>query len=120
MRHLPSLNGLRAFEVAARHGSFTAAAQELNVTQAAVSRAVRLLKERLGFPLFRRHANGLKFTDQGRAFQPGLTDAFNTIARAYRPCSGDVERFCAHGWRCAGVWFALVDSTPCGLQSYPP
>jgi LysR family glycine cleavage system transcriptional activator/LysR family transcriptional regulator of beta-lactamase len=81
MRHLPSLNGLRAFEAAARHGSFTAAAHELNVTQAAVSRAVRLLEERLGFPLFRRHANGLELTDQGRAFQPGLTDAFNTIAR---------------------------------------
>ena len=81
MRQLPSLNGLRAFEVAARHGSFTAAAQELNVTQAAVSRAVRLLEERLGCPLFRRHANGLELTGQGRAFQPGLTDAFNTIAR---------------------------------------
>ena len=52
-RHLPSLNGLRAFEAAGRHRSFTAAGQELNVTQAAVSRMVRLLEGRLGFALFR-------------------------------------------------------------------
>jgi LysR family glycine cleavage system transcriptional activator/LysR family transcriptional regulator of beta-lactamase len=75
------LNGLRAFEAAARHGSFTLAAKDLHVTQAAVSRQVRLLEERLGFALFRRHANGLELTDQGRAFQPGLTDAFDTIER---------------------------------------
>jgi len=75
------LNGLRAFEAAARHGSFTLAAKELHVTQAAVSQQVRLLEGRLGFDLFRRHANGLELTDQGRAFQPGLTDAFDTIER---------------------------------------
>jgi DNA-binding transcriptional LysR family regulator len=75
------LNGLRAFEAAARHGSFTLAAKDLHVTQAAVSQQVRLLEERLGFALFRRHANGLELTDQGRAFHPGLTDAFATIER---------------------------------------
>src|SRR2546423_144099 len=75
------LNGLRAFEAAARHGSFTLAAKDLHVTQAAVSQQVRLLEERLGFALFRRHANGLELTDQGRAFQPGLTDAFAGIER---------------------------------------
>ena len=75
------LNGLRAFEAAARHGSFTLAAKDLHVTQAAVSQQVRLLEERLGFALFRRHANGLELTDQGRAFQPGLSDAFDTIER---------------------------------------
>jgi DNA-binding transcriptional LysR family regulator len=75
------LNGLRAFEAAARHGSFTMAAKDLHVTQAAVSQQVRLLEERLGFALFRRHANGLELTDQGRAFQPGLTDAFAAIER---------------------------------------
>lgn len=75
------LNGLRAFEAAARCGSFTAAAKELNVTQAAISQQVRLLEQRLGFALFRRHANGLELTDQARAFQPGLTDAFDAIER---------------------------------------
>ena len=74
-------NGLRAFEAAARCGSFTAAAKELHVTQAAISQQVRLLEDRLGFPLFRRHANGLELTDQARAFQPGLTDAFDAIER---------------------------------------
>ena len=75
------LNGLRAFEAAARLGSFTLAAKELHVTQAAISQQVRLLETRLGFALFRRHANELELTDQGRSFQPGLTDAFNSIER---------------------------------------
>lgn len=78
---LPFLNGLRAFETAARCGSFTSAANDLHVTQAAVSQSVRLLERRLGFPLFRRHANGLELTAQGRALQPGLTDAFEAITR---------------------------------------
>ena len=80
-RRLPSLNGLRAFEAAGRHGSFTAAAKELNVTQAAVSRMVRLLEQRFGFALFRRHANALELTAQGQAFLSGLTDSFDSIAR---------------------------------------
>lgn len=77
----PSLNRLRAFESAARLGSFAAAAAELNVTPAAVSQKVRLLETSLGFKLFRRHANNLELTDQGRAYQPGLQDAFGAIAR---------------------------------------
>ena len=80
-RRIAFFNGLRAFEAAARCGSFTAAAKELNVTQAAISQQVRLLEERLGFALFKRHANGLELTDQARAFQPGLTDAFDSIER---------------------------------------
>ncbi|WP_207455470.1 LysR substrate-binding domain-containing protein [Azospirillum sp. SYSU D00513] len=81
MRRLPSLNGLRAFEAAARHGSFTGAAGELNVTPAAVSRMVRLLEERLGFPLFERQPNALALTERGRALRPGLTEAFDAMAR---------------------------------------
>jgi LysR family glycine cleavage system transcriptional activator/LysR family transcriptional regulator of beta-lactamase len=81
VRRLPSLNGLRAFETAARLGSFAKAGHELNVTQAAVSRMVRLLEERLGFRLFERHANALDLTWQGRMLQPGLTAAFDAIAR---------------------------------------
>lgn len=80
-RRMPSLNGLRTFEAAGRHGSFTAAARELNVTQTAVSRLVRLLEDRLGFPLFRRHASALELTVQGQALLSGLTDAFDSIAR---------------------------------------
>jgi len=81
MRRLPSLNGLRAFEAAARHGSFTAAGGELGVSPAAVSRLVRLLEARLKVPLFDRQPNGLTLTPQGRAYQPGLTAAFDGIAR---------------------------------------
>ncbi|HYD99406.1 MAG TPA: transcriptional regulator GcvA [Alphaproteobacteria bacterium] len=81
MRRLPSLNGLRAFEAAARHASFTAAAAELNVTQAAVSRLVRLLEARLGVALFERRPNALVLTPQGAAYAPGLTQAFDSIAR---------------------------------------
>jgi LysR family glycine cleavage system transcriptional activator/LysR family transcriptional regulator of beta-lactamase len=80
-RQLPSLNGLRAFEAAGRLGSFKAAAQELNVTQTAVSHMVRLLERRLGYELFRRKPNRLELTVQGQAFLSGLTDAFDSIAR---------------------------------------
>lgn len=80
MRRLPSLNGLRAFEASARHGSFVGASNELNVTQAAISRMVRLLEARLGFALFERLPNGLLLTPQGKALQPGLTAAFDAIA----------------------------------------
>jgi DNA-binding transcriptional LysR family regulator len=80
-RGVAYLNGLRAFEAAARLGSFTLAAKELHVTQAAVSQQVRLLEKRLGFALFHRRANELELTDQGRAFQPGLSAAFEGIDR---------------------------------------
>jgi LysR family transcriptional regulator, regulator of gene expression of beta-lactamase len=60
--HLP-LNALRAFESSARHLSFTRAALELNVTQAAVSQQVRMLEERLGTTLFKRLPRGLGMTD---------------------------------------------------------
>ena len=65
-RRLPSVNGLRAFEAAARHGSFVGASAELNVTQAAVSRMVRRLEERLAFPVVRAAANGLALTPRAR------------------------------------------------------
>lgn len=80
-RRPPSLNRLRAFESAARLGSFAAAAAELSVTAAAVSQKVRSLEDGLGFKLFRRHANTLELTEQGRAYQPGLRDAFEAINR---------------------------------------
>jgi LysR family transcriptional regulator, glycine cleavage system transcriptional activator len=79
MRSLPSLNGLRAFEAAARQGSFTAAGQELNVTPAAISRLVRLLEQRLGAALFERSANKLRLTPAGRNYQAGLTPIFDSL-----------------------------------------
>ncbi len=76
--HLP-LNALRAFEVAARHLSFTNAADELNVTQTAVSMQVKNLEERLGVTLFRRLPRGLALTDEGLALLPVLADSFERI-----------------------------------------
>lgn len=73
------LNALRAFEVSARHLSFTRAAEELNVTQAAVSQQVKLLEERLRVPLFRRLPRGLALTEEGLALLPHLAEAFGRI-----------------------------------------
>ncbi len=80
MRRLPFLNGIKAFEAAARGGSFAAAAEELNVTPAAISRMVRLLEDRLALPLFQRKPNGLMLTPAGRAYQAGLTPIFDALA----------------------------------------
>lgn len=80
-RRLPSLNGVRAFEAAARTGSFVAAAAELGVTPAAISRLVRLLEERLGVALFDRHANRLATTPAGEAYRAGLTPLLDGLAR---------------------------------------
>ncbi|AOY00031.1 LysR family transcriptional regulator [Jeongeupia sp. USM3] len=85
--HLP-LNALRAFESSARHLSFTRAAQELNVTQAAVSQQVRALEARLGCVLFKRLPRGLGMTDEGRALLPVLSDAFGRIERVLKQFDG--------------------------------
>ncbi len=81
-RRLPPLNGLRAFEAAARHLSFTKAAEELNVTQAAISHQVKGLEEILGVQLFRRLNRRLILTDPGQAYLPPLRDALDMIAAA--------------------------------------
>ncbi|MDH5556748.1 MAG: LysR substrate-binding domain-containing protein [Alphaproteobacteria bacterium] len=79
---LPPLVWLRAFESAARLSSFTAAAVELNLTQAAVSHQVRSLERYLGFSLFERLPRSLRLTDMGRAYLPTLRKAFDDISAA--------------------------------------
>lgn len=81
-RRLPPLNALRAFEAAARHGSFALAAAELAVTPAAISQQVKLLEGQLQMVLFRRQARGLALTNAGRAYLPGLTEALDRMAAA--------------------------------------
>ncbi len=88
-RRLPPLNALRAFEAAARHLSFTRAAAELNVTQAAISHQVKALEERLGVRLFRRLNRALLLSEEGQAYLPPVRDALDTIAAA-------TERLVAH------------------------
>jgi LysR family glycine cleavage system transcriptional activator len=80
LRRLLFLNGIKAFEAAARTGSFASAGHELNVSAAAVSRMVHLLEERLGVALFERKANKLVLTPPGRAYQGGLTPIFDALA----------------------------------------
>src|SRR5438093_5691183 len=79
---LPSLNGLRAFEAAARHLSFTLAAAELNVTQTAISHQIRRLEEELGIRLFIRRNRALALTPEARDYLPGIRAAFNDLRLA--------------------------------------
>ena len=79
---LPPLNSLRAFEAAARHRSFAAAAEELHVSAGAVSRHVKQLEAHLGADLFERRPQGVRLTPAGERLQPDITAAFDTIARA--------------------------------------
>ena len=79
---LPSLNGLRAFEAAARHLSFTVAASELNVTQTAVSHQIRRLEEELGIRLFVRQNRALALTPEAKDYLPGVRAAFNDLRLA--------------------------------------
>lgn len=82
MRRLPPLNAVRAFEVAARHVSFTKAAAELHVTHGAVSRQVAVLEAWLGTPLFRRSPSQLTLTEAGRSYLAEVTPALDRIALA--------------------------------------
>lgn len=82
MRRLPPLAALRTFEAGARHLSFTRAADELCVTQAAISHQVRLLEQWLGFRLFERRGHALRLTAKGAAYLPELTAAFDRISAA--------------------------------------
>lgn len=81
-RHIPPLNPLRAFEVAARHLSFTRAAEELFVTPSAVSHQIKTLEESLGIALFTRDAKALSLTAAGKAYLPGVQQAFKQLAHA--------------------------------------
>jgi LysR family glycine cleavage system transcriptional activator len=90
---LPPLNALRTFEAAARHLSFTKAAAELFVTQAAVSHQIRTLEEHLGARLFRRMNRSLLLTDEGQALLPAVREAFERLLAGVRR----VEEVCCGG-----------------------
>ena len=80
-RFCPSLTDLQAFEVAARHSSFTRAAQELCVTQGAVSKQVKHLEAFVGVELFLRIRQGLVLTEAGRAYWPRSRPAWGRSRR---------------------------------------
>ncbi|MHA6494830.1 LysR substrate-binding domain-containing protein [Pseudomonas borbori] len=81
-RRLPPLYALRAFEAAARHSSFTRAAEELAITQSAVSRHVRTLEDHFACRLFERRGRALQLTEPARMLLPGLRDGFDALERA--------------------------------------
>lgn len=83
MRRLPPLAAIRVFEAAARHGNFTRAADELGMTQAAVSYQIRLLEERLGAPLFHRARGRVTLSEAGRRAAPLVSAAFDSLGDAF-------------------------------------
>ena len=82
MRKLPPLNGLRAFEAAARHLSFTAAADELNVTPAAIGHQIRALEDYFGQKLFDRSTRKVELTEAARWVLPQLSQGLDLLAEA--------------------------------------
>ena len=82
--HLPPLSALRAFEAAARHMSFSKAADELHVTPAAISHQIHALEEDLGIRLFHRMNRSIELTASARVLLPGLTEAFAGIQSSVR------------------------------------
>ncbi|MEE4210829.1 MAG: transcriptional regulator GcvA [Parvularcula sp.] len=89
MRRLPPLNALRAFEAAARHLSFSRAADELSVTPGAISQQMRILEEWLGAPLFRRDPKGLTLTEAGQSALPHMREGFDRLATGVRLMQAD-------------------------------
>ena len=83
MHLLPPLGAVRVFESAARHENFTQAANELGMTQAAVSYQIRLLEERLGISLFARVKGRVTLTEAGRRIAPLVSSAFDTLDDAF-------------------------------------
>jgi LysR family glycine cleavage system transcriptional activator len=91
MKRIP-VGPLRAFDVAARNLNLTAAAEEMNVTHAAVSRQVKQLEERLGVKLFERLPRGLKLTVHGALLAEGTREAFDRLATAIEDVSAPAVR----------------------------
>ena len=77
---LPSLLDLEAFDAAARHGSFAAAAAELNLTPSAISHRVKSLERQLGVALFHRYARRIELTEHGSSYLPSVRQAFDQVA----------------------------------------
>lgn len=85
---LPQLDHLIAFEAAARHGSFTRAADELNITQSAVSQQIRTLEDRMGIALFERSHRVVRLTAEGRTFQNSVSVALSHLLSAANTVRG--------------------------------
>ena len=90
-QQVPPLAAVRVFEAAARLGSFTKAAAELGMTQAAVSYQIKVLEERAVTALFLRRPRQVELTDAGRRFAPRISEAFSIMAEAYASVRGNAQ-----------------------------
>lgn len=88
---LPPLQAVRVFEAVARHLSFTKAAKELGMTQAAASYQVKLLEERIGAPLFLRRPRQIELTEPGQRLAPAVSEAFAILGQAYAAARGGAD-----------------------------
>ncbi|RUU52027.1 transcriptional regulator GcvA [Mesorhizobium sp. M2C.T.Ca.TU.002.02.1.1] len=88
---LPPLQAIRVFEAVARHLSFTKAAQELGMTQAAASYQIKLLEERIGAPLFLRRPKQIELTEPGQRLAPAVSEAFSILGQAYAAARGGAD-----------------------------
>lgn len=91
MSNLPPLTAVRAFEAVARHLSFTRAADELGMTQAAVSYQIKVLEDRVGAPLFLRKPRQIQLSETGARLAPQVTQAFELMRGAFAETSGKVD-----------------------------
>lgn len=89
LSRLPPLNSLRAFVVAARHLSFTRAAEDLHVSAAAIGQQIRILEDYVGQRLFERDRRQLQLTAAGRALAPGLAEAFESVMESVARLAAD-------------------------------
>ncbi|TQI33288.1 LysR family transcriptional regulator [Pseudomonas aeruginosa] len=90
-KRLPPLNWLRSFEASARHLNFTSAANELNLTQAAISQQIKGLESQLRVTLFRRLPRGLELTEAGKAYMPAVREAIDRLAAVTDELFGEVR-----------------------------
>ncbi len=119
-RRLPPLNSLRVFEAAARHLSFTRAAEELFVTQAAVSHQIKALEEFLSLKLFRRRNRSLLLTEEGQSYFLDIKDIFTSLAEATDKVL-ELQRRCLRSSTRGNLWAAVavrddLDHSPVGIN----
>lgn len=126
---LPPLTAIRVFEAVARHGSFTKAATELGMTQAAVSYQIKVLEDRVGTPLFLRRPRQIALTEVGQRLAPAVSQAFEQLSEAYVTARGGAQGTLvistiatfASNWlaRCLGSFQIAHPSLAVRLQTDP-
>lgn len=117
MKDLPTIKELTAFLITSKTLSFTSAADELNVTQGAISRQIIALENRLQTTLFHRQARGLALTDKGREFLPQIEKAINQIQHAVTKVSADKNLIKLKAPSCITTW--LLPKLMAFQQAHP-